>query len=91
MPVTEYGREEGASVIGGYIYRGTKVPVLKDRYIYADFVKGKIWAIDSSPPHTQELLIDTDKLISSFGEDSEGELYFLDLNGKIFKLGNTQN
>ena len=45
-PVHEYDRTRGASVTGGYIYRGTALPAAyHGRYFYADFVDGRVYSI----------------------------------------------
>jgi glucose/arabinose dehydrogenase len=87
-PVLAYGRNEGSSVTGGYVYRGTAMPSLAGSYIFADFVTGAIWkASNATNPWTKTLLTDTSYFISSFGEDKAGELYIADLfGGRIFKL-----
>lgn len=41
-PVYEYGRKEGQSLTGGYVYTGTAIAALKDKYVFADFVSGRI-------------------------------------------------
>jgi sialidase-1 len=35
-PVFEYDHQDGADVIGGFVYRGTKVPQLYGKYVFAD-------------------------------------------------------
>ena len=37
-PIAEYDtHNEGHSVIGGYVYRGTRIPQLRGRYVFGDF------------------------------------------------------
>ena len=43
-PDAEYGRDVGASVTGGYVYRGAAVSALVGRYVFGDFVSGRIFA-----------------------------------------------
>ncbi len=90
-PVWEYDHSLGASVTGGYVYRGTLVPELKGRYIYTDFVSGRIWSLEydgvNTPVNTQ--LIDSDLSIASLGVDRENELYFLAFDGKIYRFQST--
>ena len=40
LPVTEYGHDQGCSVTGGYVYRGSAVPALAGLYFYADYCQG---------------------------------------------------
>ncbi len=79
FPAWEYSHADGrCSVTGGYVYRGAALPELVGEYVYADFCTGQIWALNtetSTPENTE--LVDTDFLLSSFGVDTEGELYAL--------------
>jgi len=88
LPVWEYGRDEGISVIGGYVYRGSTMAGLYSKYVYGDYGSGKVWALQYSegvmPVNT--LLVDTDLNISSFGVDEQNELYLCALDGKIYVL-----
>jgi glucose/arabinose dehydrogenase len=75
-PVLAYGRQEGISVTGGYVYRGSALPDLVGWYIYADYGSGRVWALrveDGKP--VNRLLARTNLLISSFGLDENDELY----------------
>ena len=86
-PYFHYSHDNGdLSITGGVVYRGS-INSLEGRYIYADYVSGRIWALDTSTPDNQ-LLFNTNHRISSFGVDHIGELYFCDLNGKILKISN---
>jgi uncharacterized repeat protein (TIGR03806 family) len=84
-PVAEYGRSAGFSVTGGYVYRGTQIPALVGRYVFADYGTGRIWDIPSTSTPTVTVTssdgFDTSLGIASFGEDVNGELYVVDLNG----------
>lgn len=88
MPVWEYGRGEGISVTGGFVYRGPSQESLTGWYVYGDFGSGKIWALDASSPDDPENieLVDTDHSISSFGVDAENELYIVGFGGSIYRL-----
>lgn len=85
-PIAEYGRDEGASVTGGFVYRGTRYPSLVGRYFFADYVTTKLWSLPEMGPGAPtwtaaDLELDTGLHISSFGEDEEGELYVVDYAG----------
>ena len=88
MPIWEYSHSEGLSITGGYVYRGTLTPELTGKYIYADFVNGKIWALseDNSGQIENSLIMDTNLGISSFGIDSNQELYWCAFDGKIYRF-----
>jgi len=90
MPLWEYGHndEGGYSVTGGFVYRGSKMDNLFGKYVYADFVTGKIWALSYNGINktTNELLINSRKNISSFGVDQNQELYLCSFDGFIYKL-----
>lgn len=86
-PVWEYSHTGGGfSITGGYVYHGSSVPELEDRYIYADYVTGRIWSLeyDGINPAVNTLLLDSDIGISTFGVDEAGELYLCDLGGTIY-------
>lgn len=91
-PIYEYGRDEGQSITGGYIYTGKEIPSLLGKYIFADFVSGRIWAMDLPDNASQKVkavytLGKWPVLISSFGRDSSGNVYLLDLGkGKVFRI-----
>jgi glucose/arabinose dehydrogenase len=87
-PVAEYGRAEGRSVTGGYVYRGSAVMNLAGRYVFGDFALGKIWHIAANTQPTLVVTggLDTTLQISSFGEDKDGELYVVDYGGRLHRL-----
>jgi len=80
-PVFEYDHSVGASITGGHVYRGGRVPVLEGRYLYADYVSGKLFALSFDPASgrvTGNHAIPGQKMpVLSFGEDEEGESYFM--------------
>ncbi len=94
LPVWEYGHNSagGYSITGGYVYRGTNAAEIYGKYIFADFVSGKIWALSLTGNNvTNELLFETGYSISTFGTDENLNLYFADYNsGKIFMIKGEQ-
>ncbi len=81
-PVVEYPHTpDNRSIVGGYVYRGARIPALVGRYLYADTYSGRIFAIAALGAATPELLADTSLFISSFAEGADRELYGLDLAG----------
>ena len=88
MPIVEYGRADGCSVTGGYVYRGHRLPSLFGAYVYGDFCSGKIWALRHDGEQVVEHLelVDSNLRISSFGEDSLEEMFILSFDGGIYRL-----
>lgn len=88
-PIAYYPTDSlNRSVVGGFVYRGTTYSTFQGTYIFGDFLSGRIWSLDTttSPWPTPELQLDTDYLISSFGEDEAGELYVVDFSGGVYRL-----
>ena len=83
-PRFEYAHTGGrCSITGGYVYRGASGALPAGTYVYGDYCTGEIFAWNGS---TQTLLLDTAYNISSFGENQQGELYVVDLNGTIGRI-----
>lgn len=89
------GSREGLSVTGGFVYRGSKVADLKGRYIFADYQNPRIWSVvekggkvSDFTDHSSELQPKRGSinLISSFGEDADGELYITSLSGPVYRI-----
>ncbi len=80
-PIWEYHHDIGKSITGGGVYRGKALPELEGHYLYADYVSSKIWALkydETAKRVTANRPIkDPAKPILSFGEDEQGEVYFL--------------
>lgn len=87
-PVIEYGRDHGASVTGGYVYRGAKFPELQGVYLYADFVTGTVWGMRYVNGRVTELatLLEQPNNISSFGETPNGEILVTCFDGRIYRI-----
>jgi uncharacterized repeat protein (TIGR03806 family) len=91
-PVVDYSHNDpqgGNSITGGYVYRGTAMPSLVGSYIYADEGSGRMYrvAYDATGKTSNELLLETGKNITSFGEGLDGELYVSSYgDGKVYKL-----
>jgi len=86
-PIAEYSHAEGCSVTGGYVYRGSN-RALRGRYIYGDFCSGTVWSLKPSAGKTSGLRKEPFKIpnLTSFGEDSAGELYAVSGGGTISRL-----
>ena len=81
-PLAEYPLTSGnCAVTGGYVYRGSRVPLLQGAYLYGDFCSGRIWGLIYDGPNEvsdAQLLLDSSLQISSFGEERKREscIYF---------------
>ena len=87
-PLLEYDHSGRCAVTGGYVYRGSEIPVLRGGYLFGDYCSGEIWVVTASAtaPAAKTLLLNTGLLISSFGETSAGELYVVDLGGRLYRI-----
>ena len=88
LPIYEYGRDDGCSLIGGYVYRGEDIPGLVGVYVYADFCGSGVRGLQVDgatvvDQRTWDLPV-SDQY--SFGRDDEGELYVLLQDGRVQKL-----
>jgi glucose/arabinose dehydrogenase len=86
-PIWEYHHDVGKSITGGHVYRGKKVPELEGGYLYADFVTGQLWALWYDAKKQQVTanreILPKGLPVMSFGEDDDGEVYFVTQEGSI--------
>ena len=80
-----------AALIGGVVYRGSKIPGLCGRYFFGMHTGGVIRSmivVDGQRmgdiTNHPELKLPSN--ISSFGEDGEGEIWMAGMNGSIYKI-----
>ena len=84
FPLAYYGHgANGCSVIGGYVYRGSRYPILAGKYLFGDYCSGRIWTVSAGGASRQTPVLrrDTSLTISAFGESENGTLYVLDYGG----------
>ena len=85
-PILQYDHDEGISIIGGFVYRGSLIPNLVGKYVFGEFSRsfqapdGRLFYADLETGQIFELRIgDADlplgKFVKGFGEDLAGELY----------------
>jgi glucose/arabinose dehydrogenase len=88
LPFYEYDHGVGQSILGGYVYTGGALPEYKQKYILADSISGRIFALDyQRSGASADVLIQAPGLFSSFGRLRSNELVIAELqSGKIFQL-----
>jgi glucose/arabinose dehydrogenase len=89
-PVVAYRHSDGScSVIGGYVYRGASVPAARGRYFYGDLCTGTISSFKVGPKGPAGAIVRLPgkvRSITSFGEDANGELYAVGIDGFLYAL-----
>jgi len=80
LAILEYTHGPACSITGGTEYRGTQVPALVGRYLFADFCTGAITSVarDAGGAWATRDVLTLAHNISTFGEDDAGEVYFAD-------------
>jgi len=88
-PAAEYAHADGCSITCGYAYRGRAMPQLAGTIFYSDYCNGWLrsfrWQGGRATEPT-EWIVGHLGSVTSFGEDSERELYVVTYEGKILRL-----
>ena len=86
-PIFDYNHAIGKSITGGGVYRGKQVPELVGKYIFADYVKGNVYALTydeaSGKATAVQPIAGSVSPIFAFGEDEQGEMYLGRLNNTL--------
>lgn len=88
-PVVEIPHTEAASITGGFVYRGEKLPELQGHYIFGDWETRRFWsiAVDGETIGPRRELLEPTVRIVGFAERNNGELLLLDYDdGSIHEL-----
>lgn len=97
-PIFEVDHETAVSMTGGFVYRGSAIPNLQGRFIFGDgFGNGLFHANPSDGPVSGETGgvvrftfgpagVPMPFGVISIGEDLDGELYLLTLDGRVLRL-----
>jgi glucose/arabinose dehydrogenase len=94
-PVLAYDHDSGdGSVTGGYVYRGSRIPALRGKYLFGDFETDRVWMLTwkdgvATPRSALSQDLGSESTIqglASFGEDAAGELYIVSYGGSIFRI-----
>jgi glucose/arabinose dehydrogenase len=78
-PLLEYGRDDGCSITGGFVYRGSAIPELRGHYLYSDFCSGwlRSFVFDGTASNQIDWAIANVGNVTSFGVDGAGEVYLV--------------
>ncbi len=95
-PINEYTHSEGCSITGGYVYKGTSIPLLRGTYFYSDYCRATLWTLKYDGNTVSDFMDRTNELdpvglnirgVSSFGEDADGTIYIIDaFDGELFRV-----
>jgi len=87
-PVVEYSHDQGCSITGGYVYRGSAISSLQGTYLYSDFCSGTLWGArdNGNGGYSTFQILSTGLNVSSFAEGNDGEIYLLHLDGEMHQL-----
>jgi len=85
FPVWTYTHDEGCSISGGEVYRGTAIAGLQPAYVYSDYCGGELWAFDLASGRNEQLL-DGLVQVASIRTGPDGELYVLQQSGTVSKV-----
>jgi glucose/arabinose dehydrogenase len=85
------GANSGCSITGGYVYRSNVYSDLVGRYFFADYCTARIWSSisDGNGAFTTSSHGVFGSSYTTFGEDSYGNLYISEANGKISRISTT--
>jgi len=89
-PALSYSRENSTcSVIGGFVYRGQRIPGIQGQYFYSDYCNSWLRSFgfaDGKVTDRHEWPVGRLGSIVSFGEDSQGELYICTSSGRVYRI-----
>ncbi len=88
-PIFQYTHAAGdRSIIGGYVYRGSRNPGLVGSYVYVDLISTRVWGLRrNGQSWVNRLLANSGLTLSTFGEDEAGDLYAgAYFRGEVFRV-----
>jgi glucose/arabinose dehydrogenase len=87
-PIFEYSHDNGCSVTGGYVYRGSRLPSIRGRYFFGDYCSGIVWSMVVRNGRRAGLRREAFRVstLTSFAEDARGELYLISDDGSVYRL-----
>ena len=87
-PVFAWTRKYGASSTGGFVYRANPKSSFYGVYIFGDYQKKRIFAFTQKDRVLDQvrLLATAPQMVVSFGQDAQGQIYFVGYEGNIYHL-----
>jgi glucose/arabinose dehydrogenase len=90
-PALSYATHENSTcaIIGGSVYRGQKIPEINGQYFYSDYCNSWLRSFgfaDGKVADQHEWAVGRLGSITSFGEDSQGELYITTSSGRVYRI-----
>jgi len=92
-PAQAIPHPEGASITGGFVYRGKNLPELVGHYVFGDWETRRMWSakVNGTSLEPRAEIAKTDLRIVGFAEDRAGELLILDYEGGgIYRLAKNE-
>jgi glucose/arabinose dehydrogenase len=94
MPALTYDHSGGAcTVIGGFVYRGRRIPSIVGHYFYSDYCAGWLRSFRYSNGRATDRRswkMESIGNVVSFGEDAAGEMYIIAENGRVFRFAGVE-
>jgi hypothetical protein len=84
-PIAQYDHDEGIAIIGGFVYRGSRIPSLSGRYVFGELARtfaadGRLFFLDADNMLFEFQIanqVDLGRFLLGFGQDAKNELYVL--------------
>jgi hypothetical protein len=91
LPALDYTHADGCAIVGGYVYRGARLPAIAGQYFYSDnctnFVRSFQLASGQATNKTDwPALAPAGEGVTSFGEDARGEQYITTGAGNVYRI-----
>jgi len=93
LPLLDYAHSGTCSVVGGYVYRGCRMPNFRGTYFHGDYCAGNVssfvqsgGALTNPRDWSAQLGAGLPFSMTSFGTDAQGELYITDSDGLVYAI-----
>lgn len=80
----------GASISGGFVYRGSQHPLLVGQYVCVDYISNYAWLVQPTGGNEADVITtNANSMINdvvTFGEDDYGEMFAASLGGTFYRV-----